>query len=164
VLKSQAEETQRNVHAQEKKAAEGLKAKIDELEHRLKDSAGLLEKRAGEIAAFKLKAEEAEKKVNAVKNLGQKDRQGPQVQDANQKKSLEQELKEKTLELKQLQEQINHKDGLLSLMAKRNAELADLKSKADQRIDVLEAQLQENEPELRAEDSIPHQNYKPRDS
>jgi chromosome segregation ATPase len=167
-LKIQAEEAQRHAHTEtsafKKKLEQELNAKIDELEKRLEDRESLLQKRAGEIAALKLKADEAEKRANAVKSLGQNDRKGSQVQDANQKKSLELELKEKVLELKQLQEQVNHKDGLLSLMAKRNAELADLKSKADQKIEFLEGQLQESEPVLPTEDSIALQSYKPRDS
>ncbi|HEY3304734.1 MAG TPA: hypothetical protein VGL70_14480, partial [Candidatus Binatia bacterium] len=167
-LKIQAEEAERHAHTEtsalKKKLEQELNAKIDELEKRLEDRESLLQKRDEVIAAFKLRAEEAEKKAQALKNQGQKDRPVSQAQDANQKKSLELELKEKILELKQLQEQVNHKDGLLSLMAKRNAELADLKSKADQRIDFLEVQLQESQPVLRTEDSIALQSYKPRDS
>ncbi|MGH7767695.1 MAG: hypothetical protein ACREQP_09600, partial [Candidatus Binatia bacterium] len=167
-LKIQTEEAQRHVQAEtsafKKKLEQELNARIDELEKRLEDGESLLQKRASEIAALKLRADQAEKKTSAVKSPGQKDRQGTQVQDNNQKKSLELELKEKTLELKQLQEQVNHKDGLLSLMAKRNAELADLKSKADQRIEFLEGQSQESQPVLRTEDPIALQPYKPRDS
>jgi chromosome segregation ATPase len=167
-LKIQAEEAERHAHTEtsalKKKLEQELNAKIDKLEKRLEDRESLLQKRDEVIAAFKLRAEEAEKKAQALKNQGQKDRPVSQAQDANQKKSLELELKEKILELKQLQEQVNHKDGLLSLMAKRNAELADLKSKADQRIDFLEVQLQESQPVLRTEDSIALQSYKPRDS
>ena len=152
-------ETQRGAQSQEsalkKKLEQELQVKVGEIERRLKESEALLEQRNGEIASLKSKAEEAEKKAVALKNQGPKERPAPQVQDANQKKSLELDLKEKTLELKQLQEQVNHKDGLLSLMAKRNAELADLKSRADQRVELLEAQLQESQPARRSENSNP---------
>jgi chromosome segregation ATPase len=167
-LMTKVAETQRGVQSQEstlkKKLEQEFQIKIGEIERRLKDNEALLEQRNGEIAVLKSKAEEAEKKAVALKNQGQKERPAPQVQDAKNKKSLELEIKEKTFDLKQLQEQINHKDGLLSLMAKRNAELADLKSRADHRVELLEAQLQESRPVLRTEDSAALQSYKPRDS
>jgi chromosome segregation ATPase len=183
-LMTQVAETQFSFHSQEsalkKKLEEVLKAKIGELEQRLKDRESLLQKRDGEIAAFELKAEEAEKRAQALKmqaeeiqkkadglkNQEQKDRPGSKVQDSNHK-NLEQELKNKLLELKDIQAQVNHKDGLLSLMAKRNKELADLKSNAEQRIEALEAQLKDGQQVLRTEDSgnshsNPDQNHKTR--
>jgi hypothetical protein len=185
-LMTQVAETQRSFHSQEsalkEKLEEGLNAKIGELEQRLKDRESHLEKRAAESAAFKLKAEEAEKRAQALKmqaeeiqkkadglkNQEQKDRPGSKVQDSNHK-NFELELKDKLLELKDLQAQVNHKDGLLSLMAKRNKELADLKSNAVQRIEALEAQLKDGQQVLRTEDSgnshsNPDQNHKARDT
>jgi hypothetical protein len=52
-------------------------------------------------------------------------------------------------------------------MAKRNKELADLKSNADQRVEALEAQLKDGQQALRTEDSgnshsNPDQNHKVR--
>jgi chromosome segregation ATPase len=144
-----------------------LEKQLKDLEEQIRNKDNLLSlmaKRNGEIADLKLRAEEAEKKVHALKdhNVGH----DVQVQDSNNK-SLEQELKNKVLELKQLREQVNHKEGLLGLMAKRNLELADLKSKADERIEALEAQLQEGRPMLHAQDSgngnshSNHQNHRP---
>ena len=184
-LMTKIAETERTFQSQEsalkKKLAAELNAKIAELEDRLKDREGLLAKRTAEVGDFELKAEEAEKKAHALKaqveetqkRAGalkvpeQKDRQGAKDQDSKEKKSLEQELKDKIFELRDLQAQVNHKDGLLSLMAKRNKELADLKSNADQRIKALEAQFKDGQQALRTEDSgnghsNPHQNQKPR--
>lgn len=177
-------ETERTFQSQEsalkKKLAAELNAKIAELEDRLKDRESLLAKRTAEVGDFKLKAEEAEKRAQALKmqaeeiqkkadglkNQEQKDRPGSKIQDSNHK-NFELELKNKLLELRDLQAQVNHKDGLLSLMAKRNKELADLKSNADQRIEALEAQLKDGQQALRTEDSgnshsNPDQNHKVR--
>jgi chromosome segregation ATPase len=170
-LMTKIAEAERTFQSQEsalkKKLAIELNAKIAELEDRLKDRESLLAKRTAEVGDFKLKAEETEKKAHALKAQVEeaqnragalkvpehKDRQGAKDQDSKEKKFLEQELEDKIFELKDLQAQVNHKDGLLSLMAKRNKELADLKSNADQRIETLEAQLKESQPVLRAEDS-----------
>jgi chromosome segregation ATPase len=183
-LMTKIAESERTFQSQEsalkKKLAAELNAKIAELEDRLKDREGLLAKRTAEVGDFKLKAEEAEKKAHALKaqveetqkradglkNQEQKDRPGSKAQDSNHK-NLEQELKNKLLELRDLHAQVNHKDGLLSLMAKRNKELADLKSNADQRIEALEAQLKDGQQVLRTEDSgnshsNPDQNHKAR--
>jgi hypothetical protein len=43
--------------------------------------------------------------------------------------------------VKYLESQSKEKDGLLGLMAKRNRELADLKSKAEEKLEALEASL-----------------------
>jgi predicted nucleic acid-binding Zn-ribbon protein len=169
-LMTKIAETERTFQSQEsalkKKLAAELNAKIAELEDRLKDRESLLAKRTAEVGDFKLKAEAAEKRAQALKmqaeeiqkkadglkNHEQKDRPGSKVQDSNHK-NLEQELKNKLLELRDLQAQVNHKDGLLSLMAKRNKELADLKSNGDQRIEALETQLKDGQQALRTEDS-----------
>ncbi len=184
-LMTKIAEIERTFQSQEsalkKKLAAELNAKIAELEDQLKDRESLLAKRTAEVGDIKLKAEEAEKKAHALKAQVEetqkragalkvpehKDRQGAKDQDSREKKSLEQELKDKIFELKDLQAQVNHKDGLLSLMAKRNKELADLKSNADQRAEALEAQLKDGQQALRTEDSgnghsNPDQNQKPR--
>jgi chromosome segregation ATPase len=62
------------------------------------------------------------------------------------KNAVDEDFKKKIHQLEQavkyLENQSKEKDGLLGLMAKRNQELADLKSKAEEKLEALEASLQ----------------------
>jgi chromosome segregation ATPase len=61
------------------------------------------------------------------------------------KHAVDEDFKKKIHQLEQavkyLEDQGKEKDGLLGLMAKRNRELADLKSKAEERLEALEANV-----------------------
>jgi chromosome segregation ATPase len=64
---------------------------------------------------------------------------------ASAKSAVDEDFKKKIHQLEQavkyLENQGKEKDGLLGLMAKRNRELADLKSKAEERLEALEANI-----------------------
>src|SRR5207244_708311 len=101
-LKTQVEATRRSVHTKEsghnkesalkKKLDHELNARISELEDRLKERESLLEKRIGEVAAFKLKAEEAEKKAHALKTQVEETQRGVQTKETAFKKKVEEGL------------------------------------------------------------------------
>jgi hypothetical protein len=65
------------------------------------------------------------------------------------KSAVDEDLKKKLHQLEQavkyLENQGKEKDGLLGLMAKRNRELADLKSKAEERLEALEANIDKDQ-------------------
>ncbi|MGH7766862.1 MAG: hypothetical protein ACREQP_05360, partial [Candidatus Binatia bacterium] len=124
-LNAQAEETQRGVETEvlalKKNLEKELDAKIAGLEDRLEESETLLEKRNNEIAGFKLKAEEAEKKAQALK---------AQAEEAQRRVHTEASALKKKLDAKigDLENQLKDKDGLLE---KRNGEIADFKQKIE---------------------------------
>jgi chromosome segregation ATPase len=68
---------------------------------------------------------------------------------ASTKNAMDEAFKKKIHQLEQsvkyLEDQGKEKDGLLGLMAKRNRELADLKSKAEERLEALEANSQSDQ-------------------
>jgi chromosome segregation ATPase len=173
-LKAQVTETQQSFQTREsdikKKLEEKLNAKVSEFEQRLKDSESLLEKRNKEIMDLKLRAKEAEKNAYEVKSQAKKERQDAQAKNSNYKNSVEQDVKNMISglekQIKILDEQLKEKDGLLGLMAKRNWELADLKSKAEEKVEILEAQSKPGQQALHTEESgtsffSSHQNAKP---
>jgi predicted AAA+ superfamily ATPase len=74
-------------------------------------------------------------------------KKGTQTQSANNKNTVDEDVKKKVQQLEQsvkyFEAQVKEKDGLLSLMAKRNRELADLKSKAEERLETSEGEINE---------------------
>jgi chromosome segregation ATPase len=74
------------------------------------------------------------------------------------KSAVDEDFKKKIHQLEQavkyLENQGKEKDGLLGLMAKRNQELADLKSKAEERLEALEANIDKSETSKGSETTI----------
>jgi chromosome segregation ATPase len=119
-LKARLESDRAQESASQSEVEEQLKVQIENLDHQLKESASLLEKRNAEVAELQAETRQAEDNAADLKSQLAKN----QAQGAASRETLEEELNAKinALELKL-------KDGD-SLLEKRNAEVAELQAKA----------------------------------
>jgi chromosome segregation ATPase len=120
ILKAQLENNTRHESVAGHKLEEELNAKIDNLNNRVKHTEGLLESRNAEVAEFKAKALEADKKAAVLKAQIDKD----QTEGSIAKRKLEEKLNAK---LAKLENQLKQGESLLQ---KRDAEITELQSKA----------------------------------
>jgi chromosome segregation ATPase len=121
-LKAQLKNDQTTESAATKKLEAELKAKIDELEYRLKEGEGVLEKRDAEIAELQANADEAKQTTSALKAQLEKE----QTQESTTRNTLAEELNAK---IDSLESQLENGESLLE---KRDAEIAELQAKADE--------------------------------
>jgi chromosome segregation ATPase len=137
-LKTQLKKDQITESAARKKLEAELNAKIDELEYRLKEGEGALEKRHAEIADLQTKADDFEATTSALKAQLQKE----QTQESVTKNNLDEELNAK---IDRLESQLENSESLLQ---KRDAEIAELQTKADEfeeTTSALKAQLEKEQ-------------------
>ena len=121
-LKARLEKENTQESASRKKLAEEFNTKFARLEQQLKKVESLLEKRDAEIVELTTKTHEAEKNAFALKaQLEQK-----QTQESATRNNLDEELKAK---IDSLQSQLENSE---SLLVKRDAEIAELRAKADE--------------------------------
>jgi chromosome segregation ATPase len=121
-LKAQLKNDQTTESVTTKKLEAELNAKIDELEYRLKEGEGVLEKRDAEIAELQANADEAKATTSALKAQLEKE----QTQESTTRNTLEEELNAK---IDSLESQLESSESLLE---KRDAEIAELQAKADE--------------------------------
>jgi chromosome segregation ATPase len=121
-----------------KKREEELTVQIDQLKTELKESEGHLKVRTAEVAQFRDKASEADKKNAALKAQLEKD----QSQGSVSKKKLEEKFHAR---IAKLEDQLKQSESLLE---KRNAELAELHAKAseaEEHVGALKAELEKDQ-------------------
>jgi chromosome segregation ATPase len=121
-IQTQWEKEQSQISAGNEKLEEEFRARISELENQLSQNKGLLDQSNTEIAKFKAKASEADKKVEALAAQVEKD----QSQSSASKKKLEERFHAR---ITKLENQLKQGEDLLE---KRNTEIAELQAKASE--------------------------------
>ena len=146
-VETEVEETQSSIHAQASGLKKILDAKINELEDRLEDREALLEKRDGEIADLKLKAEEAENRAHALETQVEEGQRSFRTEESALKENLAEESNAK---IDELEDRLENREALLK---KRDGEIEDLKlkgSEAEKREHTLKTQAEETQKRARA--------------
>ena len=121
-IKAQLEKVQTQESATRNNLEEELNARIDRLESQLKNSQSLLEKRDAEIAELQAKADEFKESTSALETHFKND----QNRETDTRKKLEEEFSTKIEKLE------NQLEKGVSLLEKRDVEIAALQAKTDE--------------------------------